>query len=73
MSQPTNVPDSVISFVVVARHNGMSCYRIASLLNRIGTPPLQGGRQWWPSTVQRISERHGPLGAFAYPPARRAG
>ncbi len=66
-----DVPDSVVSFIVVARHNGMSCYRIASLLNRIGTPPL-GGRQWWPSTVRRISERHGPLGSV-YPALRRAG
>ena len=54
---------STVSFIVVARHNGMSCYRIAALLNRMGVEPGRG-RQWWPSTVRRVSERHSPLGQY---------
>jgi hypothetical protein len=54
-------PDDIISFIVVARHNGMSCQRVAYLLNRLEVPPVRG-RQWWASSVRRISERYGPLG-----------
>jgi hypothetical protein len=54
---------SIVSFIVVARHNGMTCYRIAAMLNRMGVEPVRG-RQWWPSTVRRLSERHSPLGQY---------
>lgn len=54
---------AVISFIVVARHNGMSCYRIAGLLNRIGVEPVRG-RQWWPSTVRGVCDRHSVIGQY---------
>ena len=59
---------SIVSFIVVARHNGMSCYRIAAMLNRMGVEPARG-RQWWPSTVRRTFERHSPLAQYLRPAA----
>lgn len=53
------LPDNVISFIVVARHGGMSFERIASLMNRIGLPAARGGR-WYGSTVSRVAKRHIP-------------
>lgn len=61
------LPDNVVSFIVVARHGGMSYDRIASLMNRIGLPAARGG-VWHGSTVARVARRYGPL---ATPPARR--
>ena len=51
------LPDNVVTFIVVARHNGMSYERIASLMNRIGLPSARGG-QWYGSTVARVARRH---------------
>lgn len=61
-------PDNVVSFIVVARHGGMSYERIASLMNRIGLPTLRGGN-WHGSTVARVARRHSPL--YVLPPRRR--
>ena len=63
------LPDNVVSFIVVARHNGMSYHRIASLMNRIGLASARGG-SWHASTVARVAQRHAP---FARVPVRRAG
>jgi hypothetical protein len=63
------LPDNVVSFIVVARHNGMSYARIASLMNRIGLPAARGGR-WYGSTVARVAQRY-PVGRMAV--TRRAG
>ena len=59
------LPDNVLSFVAVARHNGMSYRRIADLMNRIGLPTARGGA-WHPSTVARVAERIGPFGYLAH-------
>jgi hypothetical protein len=73
-AEPTGVsdhretlPDNVVSFIVVARHSGMSYRRIASLMNRIGLVSARGGC-WHASTVARVARRHGPL---AMVPVRR--
>lgn len=63
------LPDNVVSFIVVARHNGMSYHRIASLMNRIGLASARGG-SWHASTVARVAQRHAP---FARVPVRSAG
>lgn len=54
---------SVVSFIVVARHNGMSCYRIAAMLNRMGARPVRG-RQWWPSTVRGVCARYSVIDQY---------
>ncbi len=54
-----HLPDNVVSFIVVARHGGMSYQRIASLMNRIGLPAARGGA-WHASTVARVAQRHHP-------------
>jgi len=59
----------VVSFIVVARHNGMSYQRIAQLMNRVGLASARGGC-WHASTVARVVRRHGP---FAHLTTRRAG
>lgn len=56
-----DLPDNVLSFVAVARHNGMSYRRIADLMNRIGLPTARGGA-WHASTVSRVADRIGPFG-----------
>ena len=63
------LPDNVVAFIVVARHNGMSYHRIASLMNRIGLTSARGG-SWYGSTVARVAHRHAP---FARLPERQAG
>ena len=63
------LPDNVLSFVAVARHNGMSYRRIADLMNRIGLPTARGGT-WHASTVARVADRVGPFGHLQH---RRAG
>ncbi|MGD9754799.1 MAG: hypothetical protein AB7W59_27735 [Acidimicrobiia bacterium] len=65
-----HLPDNVISFIVVARHSGMSFERIASLMNRIGLPAARGGC-WYGSTVARVAKRHLPYGCGAARPASR--
>lgn len=51
--------DNVVTFIVVARHGGMSYARIASLMNRIELPTARGG-QWHGSTVARVAKVHMP-------------
>ncbi|MFN0028120.1 MAG: hypothetical protein ACKV2O_13215 [Acidimicrobiales bacterium] len=58
------LPDNVITFIVVARHGGMSYARIASLMNRIGLSAQKGG-DWHGSTVARVAKRYGPHQALA--------
>ncbi len=62
------LPDNVITFIVVARHGGMSYARIASLMNRIGLSAVRGG-DWHASTVARVAQRYGPHQARARRPA----
>lgn len=65
------LPDNVVTFIVVARHGGMSYARIASLMNRIGLPAARGGC-WHGSTVARVARRHGPAAIIRPPVHRRA-
>lgn len=64
------LPENVITFIVVARHGGMSYGRIASLMNRIELPTARGGR-WHGSTVSRVAKAHLPCAASVRP--RRIG
>lgn len=57
--RPADIADSTVSFIVVARHNGMSYERIADLLNRLGVASPRGAR-WWPASVRRVAHRHAP-------------
>lgn len=55
--RPDPIADSTVSFIVVARHNGLSYERIANMLNRLGVAPPRDGR-WWPASVRRVAQRH---------------
>lgn len=54
LGRPPSLPDAVRDDIVASRAGGASYAAIAQALNGTGVPTAQGGRQWWPSTVQAV-------------------
>lgn len=52
-----NVPANVLADLQAMRTNGMTYAAMAAQLNENRVPTAQGGKQWHPSTVQRILDR----------------
>lgn len=50
------LPPEVVARIHLELRNGASLAEIARRLNRDGIPTVQGGRQWWPSTVRVVIE-----------------
>jgi hypothetical protein len=53
----STLPSDVIDRICHEHADGLSLAEIARRLNRDGIPTGQGGRQWWPSTVQAVLRR----------------
>ena len=52
-----NVPANVLADLQAMRSKGMTYAAMAAQLNENHVPTAQGGKQWHPSTVQRILDR----------------
>jgi hypothetical protein len=54
LGRPRQTPDDVVERIVSRRAKGWTLRAIADALNRNGVETVQGGRQWWPATVQSV-------------------
>jgi DNA invertase Pin-like site-specific DNA recombinase len=60
LGRPRSIPADVVAEIVRLRHEeGWSLQRIADSLNEADIPTGQGGRRWWPSTIDVVL-RNGP-------------
>jgi DNA invertase Pin-like site-specific DNA recombinase len=57
LGRPSGVPDELVERVRSMRDEGMKLQAIADKLTEEGIPTAQGGRRWWPSTVQVLLGR----------------
>jgi transposase len=55
--RPRKVPPEVVARMRAQRAQSRSLGQIARDLNRDRIEPVQGGRQWWPSTVRAVLAR----------------
>ena len=64
LGRPREVPDAIVARIVADRQAGASTPAIARSLNAAGVPTARG-RDWYPSTVQRVlaSAKREPVAA----------
>lgn len=58
LGRPANTDVHTIQKIHMLRGAGLSYGKVAAALNREGVPTAQGGREWYPSTVQAVERRH---------------
>lgn len=54
LGRPVSLPDEVRRRIVTQRRRGRTLAAIADGLTKAGVPTAQGGRRWYPSTVQAV-------------------
>lgn len=59
LGRPIVMPDDVRARIASEREEGLTLAAIADGLNADRVPTAQGGRRWWPSTVQVALRRGG--------------
>jgi DNA invertase Pin-like site-specific DNA recombinase len=54
LGRPSTIPRQLVQEIVRLRRDGWTLQRIADSLNSAGVPTGQGGRRWWPSTIDVV-------------------